>query len=385
MKKITLLLLLTTITAFTQTQQLDSFINQEFNEDTSTWEESWKNEFTYNSNNICTDEYVFEKEGSTWILLYESHYFLDANNNVIEIIYQVEGENTSKELLSYDSNENITEHQFLNWNGSQYVSNSKELHTYNSNELKIETITLFWSNSQWHESEKIIYQYSINNLKELVETFSYDNTTSQWFTQSSEKDSYLYNTDNKLIEVTDYSYNTTWVANEKIEYFYNENQDVSEYISSYWEDSSQTWVVEGDNICHYDNNFDFNDLILPYSMTVYNNTILFNHKLNQVDFYNEGLLNSKVNLFYSESTASINDVLTETINVFPNPFSNKLSFITLDQNSFKVHLFDIQGRKVLNQSSANNEQIDLSNLDNGIYFYEVISGSNKYKGKVIKK
>jgi len=47
MKKLSLLLLILSITAFSQSKQLDSFINYDYDEDTSTWEEFYKAEYIY--------------------------------------------------------------------------------------------------------------------------------------------------------------------------------------------------------------------------------------------------------------------------------------------------------------------------------------------------
>lgn len=76
------------------------------------------------------------------------------------------------------------------------------------------------------------------------------------------------------------------------------------------------------------------------------------------------------------------------LNVFPNPATDKLniSFNSTVSENFQFTLFDITGKTLINQNikstiGENKTTIDVSELDNGIYFYtisnSVISQSNK--------
>jgi hypothetical protein len=76
------------------------------------------------------------------------------------------------------------------------------------------------------------------------------------------------------------------------------------------------------------------------------------------------------------------------LNVFPNPAIDKLniSFNSTVSDNFQFTLFDITGKTLINQNikstiGENKTTIDVSELDNGIYFYtisnSVISQSNK--------
>jgi hypothetical protein len=76
------------------------------------------------------------------------------------------------------------------------------------------------------------------------------------------------------------------------------------------------------------------------------------------------------------------------LNVFPNPATDKLniSFNSTVSDNFQFTLFDITGKTLINQNikstiGENKTTIDVSELDNGIYFYtisnSIISQSNK--------
>jgi hypothetical protein len=76
----------------------------------------------------------------------------------------------------------------------------------------------------------------------------------------------------------------------------------------------------------------------------------------------------------------------EDVNLYPNPFSNVLSISNISNKVEFVRIFDIAGREVYKTASVNsNLNIDLNNLETGIYFVS-FETSNEIlsKKKVIK-
>ncbi len=81
-----------------------------------------------------------------------------------------------------------------------------------------------------------------------------------------------------------------------------------------------------------------------------------------------------------------------TLNVYPNPFSNKLIFdySTDVSQSATIKLFDISGRNVITQSANlckgnNNIEVDANLLNNGIYIYQLHTLERVKTGKVHKQ
>ena len=79
--------------------------------------------------------------------------------------------------------------------------------------------------------------------------------------------------------------------------------------------------------------------------------------------------------------------LTNRINIYPNPTQNQITIesqVVIDE----INIIDINGR-ILNaiklDEIAQNYQLDVSNLSNGIYFIEINSGKAKHIQKFIKK
>jgi len=67
-----------------------------------------------------------------------------------------------------------------------------------------------------------------------------------------------------------------------------------------------------------------------------------------------------------------------TIKIYPNPANNK---ITIDANdAVDVKLFDVLGKQI---TSTKTNNVDVSNLTNGIYFIQVQTKQNTYSQKII--
>ena len=75
--------------------------------------------------------------------------------------------------------------------------------------------------------------------------------------------------------------------------------------------------------------------------------------------------------------------LSQNINVYPNPVSNKL-YIEEDVSVLTASLYDINGKKISSWDGQKNEY-DLYFLKNGIYFIEIVTENNLFCTKSIIK
>ena len=91
------------------------------------------------------------------------------------------------------------------------------------------------------------------------------------------------------------------------------------------------------------------------------------------------------NLYFTTDCTStaLNDKVKTRINIYPNPAKEYIVFdITNISSSAKVELFDLQGKKVLEEKLSENKQISISNLPKGLYLFKVKDSRNIYKGKI---
>ncbi|MDT8412114.1 MAG: T9SS type A sorting domain-containing protein [Vicingaceae bacterium] len=71
--------------------------------------------------------------------------------------------------------------------------------------------------------------------------------------------------------------------------------------------------------------------------------------------------------------------------VYPNPVSNELTISIEDVNGiYMLNMYQISGKLIIEEKlNTSISNIDVSSLENGIYFYEIISESGeRLTGKV---
>jgi hypothetical protein len=107
------------------------------------------------------------------------------------------------------------------------------------------------------------------------------------------------------------------------------------------------------------------------------------YRLKQIDFDGKSSL-SDIRVVNLPAVAGLNEVNNE-INIYPNPTNDRLN-ISLSQQSSSttIQLFDITGRIVKNVNTQNNiNQIDVSDLCNGLYFINISNQEINVSRKVI--
>ena len=89
-----------------------------------------------------------------------------------------------------------------------------------------------------------------------------------------------------------------------------------------------------------------------------------------------------------KNPASISQILNaNTISIYPNPSSNSRDVFIKSDNSIKsVRVYDCLGKLQLDYQGENIENMNISNLSNGIYFFELLDEQNNtYFQKWIKQ
>ncbi|MEI6348202.1 MAG: DUF2271 domain-containing protein [Bacteroidota bacterium] len=105
---------------------------------------------------------------------------------------------------------------------------------------------------------------------------------------------------------------------------------------------------------------------------------------------------SNVSIHWTPNGAGVEeDASSKKMTVYPNPFCNELNFVIENTNgNCLVDIYDVVGKKVSHIEKTLNSSIkniltwnglseNGAQLNNGIYFYSVSIGPNKYSGKVI--
>jgi hypothetical protein len=82
----------------------------------------------------------------------------------------------------------------------------------------------------------------------------------------------------------------------------------------------------------------------------------------------------------------IDDVNTSNVSIYPNPTNGEF-YISTIANAVSVTVYSVDGKVIINNLKVNdsNESINLGNVENGVYFVEVTSDSNKETIRLIVK
>jgi len=85
-----------------------------------------------------------------------------------------------------------------------------------------------------------------------------------------------------------------------------------------------------------------------------------------------------VTVYYACGTTSINDFTKTQLGIFPNPAKNQIT-VNFDATATEgsIRVFDVMGRTIITQNVSKNTSaytLDISSLNNGSYFVELVSG-----------
>lgn len=98
---------------------------------------------------------------------------------------------------------------------------------------------------------------------------------------------------------------------------------------------------------------------------------------------NNGALFSP-NLENDDTSLSINNFGLKDFNLYPNPAKDGfVNILTQDGASFNVEVFDISGKRVINQSADDSNILNISDLQSGTYLVKLTEGNRSITKKLI--
>jgi hypothetical protein len=83
-----------------------------------------------------------------------------------------------------------------------------------------------------------------------------------------------------------------------------------------------------------------------------------------------------------KATASVNDVFSSKISIYPNP-ANEFVQISTSETITGVEVYNLIGKRVISSSKLTNNKIDVSNLSKGVYILKVMSNDLVGSRKII--
>jgi hypothetical protein len=314
---------------------------------TGNFKTSYKIEYLYNSQNKLIESIKY----SDVLIDYSTNTYSLMPYEKIQIIYNSSGQYVSATLKNYTNN---------------YFENSYMNKYFYDGTGKINKILGFsWNQSlnKWDTSVVINnvtwYKWNYNEFERLC--------------------------DNLISSIEGKDYTTTYNNGQplKIQVIYNYDSfddQLIEEMDYYWDPASFSWVMY------------FHDQYVITRNPAYGN-MMTQKVYQQYDFDSNKFLNFYKYVFKQPSLLGVSEHTEklDNISVFPNP-SNGTFKLNVNSNFIKkiqiIEVIDISGKivKNLHPKELSEIQIDLSNFENGVYFFKInfLDNANNLCSDVLK-
>ena len=353
---------------------------------TQAWVDSLKRDYSYTENKISLMESYLYSEQGTWEKEIKEEYFYDSEGNLSEFnFYEWNTENNDwdnyeKNTYNYDSNNNIIGYTSWVWDFifDEWIYYDKEEYQYDDvwtkykysewNELKEEWVPVFKDSST----------YSTDGLKYAYLSCYWKNSASAWVNFS--KEIHELNYEGRVTLFTEYEWNEItlrWDYYDKEEYQYDSYGNVSLFIDYNKSSEYNVWKESLKETYTYNNDYTLDQLVLPFEEPVIND-VYFNTMMVGIHAYDWNPSNSSWqhasdgNFFYETYEPRAISAIQHSINwlVYPSPFQDQL-FIK-DLSGAQVELYDLNGRSVLHENNISGFQcISTQKIKPGIYLLKI--------------
>jgi hypothetical protein len=380
-------------------EKLDSTITDTWTQPSGPWLFSSRTKYSYTVVGPLTTQIASKRDASTswnWLNTNKTETTVDANGKTtLEISYTWSGGawvGSFRMEFTFDGSGNMTSNSTYMWNigTSQWDGIAKTVWTYTGSILTLST-GYDWSGGAWVTADKTEYTYSGGVLSQDITS---NWTGGAWVT--AEKTDYTFTGGKLTLVITSNWTGGVWVNFSKSEYTFDVNGNQTLSISYTW--SGSAWVNSIKTESTYASGKITMTSIYNWSVSVWvgllknDYTYGVSNGLNYTVTEGSGwVINqwakmSRSTSWYSGGTTSINKFSEKNIRVYPNPAREFIVFDLTDiSESAIAEIFDILGKKVLEQRLSENKQISVSNLPKGLYIYKLKNSGIIYTGKILKE
>ncbi len=353
---------------------LTKYILERRNTTTGLWENESIEEYSYNSSGKEVESIYGSWNATTSSWDYTDDYVTNYTPTGQIAEKKVLGnngtawENGSRDLYSYDINDNLLTKTYQTWDvgTSVWVNSTQFNYGYNASNLRIQSIYKQWdiAGASWKNMNRTEWVY-LSNTSISSETTSQWNTTSSVWDYSG-KNLYTYTAAGYKDLETYQSYNLTsltWVNSSMKDHNYDANNNEIETLESNWNTTTSTWQIItrktyeyiGGNLVAEDHYSNWNT-----AMSYFNNHIRFEH--------------------HCRSThVGIYDIsVAEQFSLYPNPVSSRNLIINSLENTTFI-ISDITGKTMQSgELTIGENAIQLQDLSAGIYLVKIGNSTKRF-------
>jgi hypothetical protein len=363
------------ITKSSLPQKIDNFY---WDYNTNEWKIYESNNYTYNNKFQLESKNIYSF--SEWISKNETYFY--NNKGLIEKIVFLNFHDFENKLDTeyiaqylYDNHRNDSIYQLDYYSGYPneiYLKRiTRYLNTYSNKNTEVltERIEQYWSKrlQQYRNRSKQIFDYDSKNNECIQITYSDFDTLSNLFINTVTDTDFSWHKWNgspfNSIEKghTNKVYNDSIPTNSyRFHDEYDNEENLTKHHAEFWNSDSNRW-----DLAAYPSGGE------QYFTQKINIKYVSNEMVEKITQYYDKMDSAWVN--YRKSTYKnflpINSLQKEIINVFPNPSNGFINLETLNYNFNKIEIFDLTGKLLKTENCFDTQiKIDLSHLNNGIYF-----------------
>lgn len=372
--------------------KMDLWLDWQWDAYTLTWQCTDKQEIAYDAANNMSllTNYSWNSQSNQWQAIMKEEFAYDVSNNPSSVVFYL-WDNVNSLWGEWFKYEYIYTNQLMQtliaytYGNGAWLYSSKYEYSYNANNTTDYYIQYIWNAnaSQWDQNIKYVYTYDANGNNTLIEQLNWDGTA--WYNHM--KTEKTFNANNKITYEISFNWDgTSWINMNKCDYTWDAEQNLEERLPATWSSDNQAWSYQYKYNHSYDNNYTFNDLILPYSYSSFDNNHMRIEQL--VDYYDatNWVDNERIEYYYSEGTIDISDLESKALEnaIYPNPATCYVNVRNEKIDYLKI--FDLQGRLLLEIEISRSKQVCIENLNEGFYVYRLYNNKNIVaQGKLMVK
>lgn len=317
----------------------------------------------YNDSGNVLEHYVFVRTGTTWwLFIHFSHHYND-NGDLVEYIQRED-------------------------NGGGLYNKTRMLYSYDKDGILVERLIQDWLSGfeEWGNYRRETY---LNNTNGLVDTTLFENWNTITETYHvNRRQTFMYGSNQELVlSQNDVFKNDLWMNINRNIYFYDDSLRISTWEGYTYSDGEWNPSVKflysydgiGNQLTLTNQSFAdsiwLNDYRTVYEYTSENNILT---EVNQefVDIWNTV---DSVQHYYTTISSLLEQRKSSQVLFYPNPFSDILHWsIEEGLDVTQLHVYNLSGQLVRSSTiNANQNQINLSDLDIGIYIIELLSDQGR--------
>lgn len=352
----------------------------------------FKIDYTYDyRGDKITKRYYRPRENDQLIEQYNNTYKWDNEHQIIEDTYNVVGfDIRSKTNYSWNAENQLLLIDKKDWDytNQEWVNDEQEIFNYNAEGNLESVLNRLWlkDSNEWKDMK--LYEYSYNNDQALVQRIVYRQYIDTDYWEKDHRLDFYYNEHGyKKEEVEFYGslQNDTLPVQNKKEYTTDEYGNTIASISYEWQDYDELWLEKAKDIPDYNFNYQRDEILIPEDYDLFTSLYEYHDMDNAQNMWISSTISwyhaetkgwdikGQTLLHYTEiNVSAIKLIENSSTYIYPNPVNNSL---VINTNEFMYsEIYSQAGQKVL---STVNSKINVSQLEQGVYFIKIVTTDKK--------